>query len=276
MGNTDSVPSNINTQNLLIQEIHSVASELNALYSRKYLDPKFCTTIALIYNDKLMNYRHVELNNISMTLGLLSDAPGNNKQQLCDVIVKHYTDRLNLIAAIQYSLSYCSDRIFAITQGPRCDTHPEIFDQPTCSKNKGRWTEYVAPPDQSLEENQLWYKYLNQMQTTYIQGLERLLDILNHLRNFDETINAEKLMIIAEEVELLIKNMRNVCGELYKLMLTTPTYTYQEILMIKQDDIGKQQESAAQKAALRMRAYGQPAALLNQNNDPVETNIPGK
>ena len=80
MGNGTSVPSNVNRQNELIQEIHAIAQDLGETYKSKYLDPKFCTTVALIYNDKLMNYRKQDLNNVGMTLGIVADIPGQKSQ----------------------------------------------------------------------------------------------------------------------------------------------------------------------------------------------------
>lgn len=250
MGNRNTVPDNVNRQNELIQEIHSVALDLSETYRRKYLDPKFCTTIALVYNDKLMNYRKQDLNNVAMTLGVVADIPGQ-KQQLCEAIVKHYTDRLNLIAAIQQSLNYCSNRIFALTTGPRCEGHPEIFDQAACTKENGRWVGYIVPPDVKVTENGQWYNYLTNMQSTYLETLARLLDILKQLRDFDQDINDERLKILGVEVEQLIDGMHKNCYQLYKLMLTTPTFTQEELLMRQENAQISQQEAAARLAALR-------------------------
>lgn len=250
MGNGSSVPSNVNSQNTLIQEIHAVANELSETYRKKYLDPTFCTGVALIYNDKLMNYRKADLNNVAMTLGVVADTPGQ-KQQLCEVIVKHYTDRLNLIAAIQHSLNFCSNRIFAMTTGPRCDGNPDIFDQPACSKSGGRWINYLVTPDENIQENQQWFNYLAHMQSTYLQTLARLLDILKQLRDFDQDVNDETLKGIGKETEELVDMMQQNCSQMYKLMLTTPTYTSEEVMLKRESDVTEQQESAARIAALR-------------------------
>lgn len=250
MGNGSSVASNVNKQTNLIQEIHAVGNELAETYKSKYLDPKFCTRIALIYNDKLMNFRKQDLNNIAMTLGLVADSP-RQKQQLCGAIIKHYTDRLNLVAAIQNSLNFCSNRIIAISTGPRCEGNPEIFDQELCSKSGSRWINYVVPPDESIEENKQWYNYLAHMQETYLKALARMLDILKQLRDFDEDITDERLKVLGLEVEELINGMEQSCYQLYKLMLTTPTYTEAELNM-KQEGINiGEQEAAARLAALR-------------------------
>src|SRR5690242_6621452 len=127
MGQGQSIDNELIHQNALIQEIHRVAQELSEKYTTQFLDPNFCNRLALIYNDKLLSYRKQELDGISYTLGIVSDVPAT-KQKVCEAIVKHYTDRLNLIAGIQYSLSYVSDRIFALTTGPRCEGKPEIID----------------------------------------------------------------------------------------------------------------------------------------------------
>jgi hypothetical protein len=250
MGNGTSVPSNVNRQNELIQEIHAIAQDLGETYKSKYLDPKFCTTVALIYNDKLMNYRKQDLNNVGMTLGIVADIPGQ-KSQLCESIIKHYMDRLNLIDAIRQSLNYCSNRIFALTTGPRCEGNPEIFDQAVCTKEGGRWVGYIVPPDIKLPENKQWYNYLNHAQSIYLETLSRMLDILKQLRDFDQDINNERLKVIGLEVEQLIDGMEKNCYQIYKLMLTTPTYTNEELRLQQEDKQTSQQEASARVAALR-------------------------
>ena len=250
MGNGQSIPNNINRQNQLIQEIHAVATDLTETYSTKFLDPKFCTTIALIYNDKLMNFRKHDLNNVSMTLGLVADIP-EQKQQLCSKIVQHYTDRVNLIAAIQQSLNYCSNRIFALTSGPRCEGNPEIFDQAVCTQSNGRWVSAITPPDANVPENKLWYNYLYHMQSKYLEVLARMLDILKQLRDFDEDINDERLKMLGLEVEQLIDIMQGTCYQMYQLILTTPTFTQGELRKQQEDQQMSVQESSARLAALR-------------------------
>src|SRR5207249_2372926 len=131
------VENNIVRQNALIQEIHNETEKLSEQYNIQFLDPTFCNRVALIYNDKLQNYRKQELDGVSYSLGLVTDLPAT-KHKVCEAIVKHYTDRLNLLAGIQYSLSYVSDRIFALTTGPRCDGNPEIFDYDECLASGGQ------------------------------------------------------------------------------------------------------------------------------------------
>ena len=120
-------------------------------YTTQFLDPNFCNRLALIYNDKLLSYRKQELDGVSYTLGIVTDVP-STKQKVCEAIVKHYADRINLIAGIQYSISYVSDRIFALTTGPRCESNPEIFDQEKCVSSGGKWINYLISPDPQIQE----------------------------------------------------------------------------------------------------------------------------
>jgi hypothetical protein len=250
MGNGTSVAANVNTQTDLIKRIYAIAAELSESYNIKYLDPRFCNSLAIIYNDKLMNYRKQDLLGVSASLGLVVDKP-NMKQQICDSIIKHYTDRLNLIAVIQKSTSYCSDRVYALSSGPVCTGNPEVFDQVECVKSGSRWEPFVVAPDEKIEENRTWYNYLNHMQDMYVKSLARLYDILQQLKNFDQEITDEKLQTISGEVKNLIENMSANCAQMYKLALTTPTYTKEELLKLKENQVISQNEQQARSAALR-------------------------
>lgn len=257
MGNGKSVAANTNSQTRLIQNIYAIASELSEAYTLKYLDPRFCTGLALIYNDRLMNYRKQDLVGVSTTLGLMVDDPGH-KQQVCDSIIKHYTDRLNLIAVVQKSTSFCSNRIYALTDGPICTGNPEIFEQAACNESGGRWQPYSVAPDEKIIENGQWYKYLYHMQDTYLKSLSRMYDILVQLKDFDQDITDERLLVITSEVEGLITNMTATCSQMYKLALTTPTFTKEELRLQQEDINTSKNEAAARSAALRAAHGLQP------------------
>ncbi len=250
MGQGQSIDNELIHQNALIQEIHRVAQELSEKYTTQFLDPNFCNRLALIYNDKLLSYRKQELDGVSYTLGIVSDVPAT-KQKVCEAIVKHYTDRLNLIAGIQYSLSYVSDRIFALTTGPRCEGNPEIFDQERCTLSGGKWLNYLISPDPQIPENKAWFTYLKSMQDNYLASLKKLLDIIQQLKNYDTDINDERLKLLGDETRTIINSMHQHAYQMYKLILTTPTYTSDELQLLQEQEAIKKQESAARLAALR-------------------------
>jgi hypothetical protein len=272
MGNGKSVAANVNTQTDLIQRIYAVASELSELYNTKYLDPRFCNTIGMVYNDKLMNYRKQDLMGVSATLGLIVDKP-NLKQQICDSIIKHYTDRLNLIAIIQKSTSYCSDRVYALTSGPVCTGNPEVFDKKECTGSGGKWDPYVVPPDEKIPENKQWYNYLAQMQDMYIKALARLHDMLLQLKDFDQDITDERLKRLSDDATQLIDVMTSNCAQMYKLALTTPTFTKEELRMKSQDVENSKHESEARSAALRASRGLQPVQAAGGRKKKVAKNL---
>ena len=250
MGQSQSIESSLVHQNALIQEVHKVSQELSEKYTTQFLDPNFCNRIALIYNDKLLRYRRQDLDGISYTLGIVSDIPAT-KSKVCEAIVKHYTDRLNLIAGIQYSLSYVSDRIFALTTGPRCEGNPEVFTQQQCTLSGGEWVNYLIQPDQQIEENNNWFMYLKSMQDNYLANLSVLLSLLKQLQSYDTDINDERLKSLGDQARTTIDAMHQHAYQMYKLVLTTPTFTAEELKLVKEQNGIKKQESAARLAALR-------------------------
>ena len=250
MGQSQSIDSSLQQQNELIVEIHKIAQELSQKYSSEFLNPNFCNRIALIYNDKLLRYRKQELDEVSYTLGVVSDI-ADTKQKVCEAIVKHYTDRINLIAGIQYSLSFVSDRIFALTTGPRCEGNPEVFDQSQCTLSGGQWLNFIVMPNNQIQQNQSWFQYLKSMQDNYLSNLQRLLNILNQLKDYDNDINDERLRSLEHEAKEIINGMHQHAYQMYKLILTTPTYTEEELKLLEEQNLIKEQEAAARLVALR-------------------------
>jgi hypothetical protein len=249
MGHAQSVDTSLVKQNALIREIHKISQELSRNYTTNFIDPDFCNRLALIYNDKLIRYRKQELDGISYTLGIVTDVP-LTKKKTCDAIIKHYTDRLNLISGIQYSLSYVSDRIFALTTGPRCDGNPEVFEMNECQKSGGTWQNYIVMPDQRVKENVSWFNHLENMQSNYLSSLRQLLVILRQLQDFDNDIDNERLKIMSNRAKSIIENMQQHAYQMYKLILTTKTMSKEELTAFKEKNKIERKSNAARLAAL--------------------------
>lgn len=247
MGNKQSSKSK---QEDLTKEIDQIAKKLSDYYSTNFLDPGFCNQIALSYNDKLLKASKGELSKTTSNLGLQVQSPGT-KQKMCEVIIKHYTDRLNLLAGIQESIKYVSDRIFAITKGPRCEGNPEIFDKDNCDTSGGDWKPIVFMPDREVKENDQWFRDLQEMQDTYLANLEKLLKIVKQVRDYDQKINDESLRALKKNAKQIIHDMHKHAHGMYKVLLTSPTYTAEEVELINAQNMTRMQESAARVAALR-------------------------
>ena len=244
MGNKQS------SSGVIIKEINQVAQKLSDQYSANFLDPGFCNQIALSYNDPLLKSSKKNLDNVSHKLGLQGKS-GGTKQKMCESIIKRYTDRLNLLAGIQQSLSYVPDRILAITSGPRCEGSPEIFDQSKCSTAGGDWKDYLVPPDKNVSENDQWFEDLQDMQDTYLENLEVLLNIVKQIQDYDQKIDDESLQTLKKTTKNIIHNMHKHAHNMYKILLTSPTYSSEEVELIQQQGLAKKQETAARAAALR-------------------------
>ena len=256
MGQThsNSVNDTLNRGTELQSEILNIVNELTEQYETKYyLNPRFCQQIAIVYSNRLLQYSQLELRKVAYKLGLVvNDAA--LKEQICSAIIKHYHDRINLMAAIKSSISHCSVRIFALTSGPRCEGAPEIFDKVACenkNKNKNKnskdskykWIPQYIPgetdgtgnqarielPDENLKENSLFYTRLNSMQTVYLTTLQKLLDILKQLQNNDRVISNESLQELTVKTEVLIANMNTNCSQLYRLALGAPKVNSAEL-----------------------------------------------
>ena len=77
-----------------------------------------------------------------------------------------------------------------------------------------------------------------------------MLDILKQLKDFDSDMDDERLRSLGDEVEQLIDGMQKNCYQLYKLILTTPTFTEEELRARQEATNISQQEAAARLAAL--------------------------
>lgn len=248
------IRNNVDLQNTLLEHINSTAIELSEYYTTNFLNPDFCNSIALIYNDKLLNFRKQELDDVAYSLGVLSDTP-LVKQKVCEKIIKHYTDRLNLIAKIQKSVSFCANRIMALVSGPICSGNPHIFDMEECQNKGGQWQPAVALPDLEVDQNLDWYTNVSNMQRQYISNLSRLSQILSQLKNYESEIQDEQLQQMRQEVDQLIETMHSTCGNIYDKVLNTKTYTKQESENLKQVKQKALQQTEATSAAMQAAAH---------------------
>ena len=244
MGQTQSsIKDTINKGRLLEQKILNIANELTTQYKHTYfLNPIFCTQLALVYSNKLNQYSKEELGGVAYRLGLIADMP-KTKEKLCNIILNHYHNRINLIAAIQGSIGHCSNRIFALTTGPACKGNSEIFTEPECNAAKSDWipqyipgvdendpdAEKITLPDQNLDENKPFYANLTKIQNVYLDGLAELLKIMENLKSNDTVISDENLKTIDNRAKLIIKTMHYQCSNLYDISNGMRKFTKGEV-----------------------------------------------
>lgn len=258
--NSKSVYSYNQTQLDLIEKIQERAKKLTDSYQEEFLDPDFCNQIALIYNNKLTKFRKQEIDGVRYTLGLVNDNP-QTKQQVCQMIVNHYLLRIQLIKKLETTLGFTYQRIAALTMGPRCDGYPDIFEREKCPN--GRWQGLVVLPADILE-NRNWYQQVHDLQREYIKYLKRLESILDQLDNFDEYINSEKLSLLETEFAKLSLHLQRNSDERYRLILSTKTFTPEEVQQARREQAEMKDNYQAQISSLRLSKGLPPISLKNK------------
>ena len=234
----------------IIQAINELVQELSDRYQSRFLYPDFCNQVAMIYSTKLSHFRKQELDGVSYILGLTPDSP-KMKQQICQKIVEHYTKKLQLVQLIQSSLSYCDNRLRALTVGPYCSGDPMIFESSECQGDGKEWKSMRELPADA-EENSDWYEMVEEFQSGYMATIQRLRDILKQLRDYDEVIDEESLSTMERDVRLLLATMKKDCQTKYHMIeTTTKRLSKEELEVLRQKHQKEKERRLARLAALR-------------------------
>lgn len=249
--NSKATYNNNRIQVNLLQSIQEESKKLSEAYSYEFLDEGFCNRVALIYNDQLIKFRRQEIDDVQYTLGIVNENP-ETKDKVCKMIVAHYINRIRLITKMENNLEYGLDRINAITVGPRCQGNPEIFDMASCQQRGSQWLDTILLPDDRVTENKRWYQQVHNMQQEYIGYLKKLLTILRQLDNFDKYVTDERLKYLEQELDELIEMSNRKIYELYRLILSIPTYTLAEINERNMREKQQRNDYAAKASALRV------------------------
>ena len=214
------------------ESINNIVKELLERYDTTYLAPDACSKMTLLYKNKLNQFKRYELDGVAYELGISADEEQPlMKTQLCEKIVNHYQLRKNMVLSIQNGIRSCSNRIFALTSGPICENHPEVFYKTQCESQGSIWKTDNRPP--AGEGNAEWFANLTALQNAYLNGLQQLMGILIKLKNSNTTDNIikdEELKALAKQTSEIVDSMSELCKNLYrKIRLqeidTGPNYT---------------------------------------------------
>ena len=213
---------------ILIGELNSLAVDLSQHYHREFLNPDFCNRVALILTDPLMEYRTHTLNGVSVALGIESpDHAG--KMKICSQIVELYARRVRLIENIQTSLSFVSERIYAVTTGPICAGNPNTFDPMKCKLDGGVWQAKSVLPDPEVKENLEWYQTVSMMHKRVMFAVNRLVGVLQLMKDRSSTVDEVMLTAKEEEVKSIVDTINEEVDRLYWQTVNLKTYTKAQI-----------------------------------------------
>jgi hypothetical protein len=207
MGN---IKSKLKDKDKIVNEIVRVCNGLIEEYNYEFLNDSFCDRIAMIYKDEMMNrYDENTIQGISIDLGLTAHVPAV-KKDVCRVIADHYVARMKIIMYIIRVLDGVSKYVDSIARGPFCyDDYQNLlslFDNnaPRQSKQVCRIKkEYIDIEDERIKP------YMEDLMDKFVNTSKFMLNQVQFLKDYDQTIDDEKLKRIKENVDLEIEKLKS-------------------------------------------------------------------
>jgi len=271
----------------LLNELTTLALDLVDEYYLEFLRPDFCNRVALISKKLLLETTNeVEINGASHVLGLVSGET-EAKEKLCEQIIKHYIDRVNLISSIIYSLEYCSDRLRALVVGPICTVNYDVFNKVECDEICGDSSCWIENNliNKDIDRNQKYFHLIRKIYDEFTKSIEKFQDALEKLKKNPKTgekksFSDEDLKNLSKEIHEEIYKVKTSCNELYYSALLNPPKTSQEIEQNNyyenlKDKLTQQVKDATSQATNNQYKQGQ--ILANQvaqtaAQGPIPTN----
>ena len=141
------------------------------------------------------------------------------------------------------TIKYGYDCLLALTVGPRCDGSPELFTKQACDESGSRWVPFTTQPDTKVGENARWFQLFKKFQIYFVKELKGSSVLI---KNLVKTTNARIVHQIETRSIAKMSAIKTHVSRLYKATLLTPTYTREDIEMIKT----KHRRYAAEREAL--------------------------
>ena len=214
----------------LVDDLTKLSLELVDEYYLEFLRPDFCNRVALISTKILIDSSNSQqINGAEHVLGLVSGET-EAKEKLCEQIVRHYIDRVNLISAIIYSLEYCSDRLRALIVGPICTVNYDVFNKAECDEicgNSSCWVENNLI-NKDLPPEQTYFKVIREIYDQFTKSLKIFQENLDKLKSY-KTVRDEELKNLARETHQEIYKVKSRCNELYYSALLNPPVSTAEL-----------------------------------------------
>ena len=214
----------------LVDDLTKLSLELVDEYYLEFLRPDFCNRVALISTKLLMDSTNSqEINGAEHVLGLVS-GESEMKEKLCEQIVRHYIDRVNLISAIIYSLEYCSDRLRALIVGPICTVNYDVFNKAECDEICGNSTCWVENNliNKDLPREQTYFKVIKEIYDQFTKSLKIFQETLDKLKSL-KSVKDEELKNLSRLTHQEIYKVKSRCNELYYSALLNPPVSSAEL-----------------------------------------------
>lgn len=246
MGNNNSnIKEEFEKSELKYKEVMLLYEYLYDSYEKEFVNSDFCEKIIDMYHNNKKKQNDLIYKDLGFLIKPINEKNENNennegnlsnedKNTLCERLKNDYNITLKRLKSIDDICFKIRNRIIAIISGPLCVSNPEVFDQKKCTDTGSIWKLENPLPDKNISLNKNFYDHLELIQNTYYKGLEFIIGYLSILYNTDPTIEIINSIIGMIYTELLVLNTNTT--KTYNSLLTMPTYTQQDILVMKQNE----------------------------------------
>lgn len=204
-------------------EIDSTIIDLIEEYNI-WSNAKICDKLESIYNYKLLQLDHSDLLKITYALKRsnmdITDIP---KNKLCEYIICHYKDRINLLRQVSASIKECTTMIDRTKNGPVCRGSHEYIDEFfKCNEvPKAVWIDKIDYNKvvSKLKMDKRYNNFIKDLDKHYHASLIKIKKIIDIIKNdMKGTISNSNFENIKTHTEIVLKDLKTIC-KIYCLLI---------------------------------------------------------
>lgn len=215
--------------NSSVKSNESLSKQINELMQdyKFWTNKDMCNNLELFYRNKLMTFEDLDLINASISLGYKLDKNNINRDKICNTIIDHYKQRIDLLQKINKTLNECSSKLYRAKTGNVCLNYDGYIDDfYKCSQiPKTLWidTDTYHKIIEKMKQNKKydgWMKWITKLESVYAQYISEVKKIVDDLQNnLNNNISPLKFDAIKTRTETLLKRTMTLC-DIYYILAT--------------------------------------------------------
>lgn len=185
-----------------------------------------CEKLSVVYMNKLLQFEKNDIQDASKYIGI-NITNAEDKKKMCEKIISHYKQRLELLNKIKKSLEANHSKIHSAVNGPVCrNVQDSVLNLADCKEKNGTWftqEEYVANI-QNIKNNgdyNIFYEHVDSLNKSWRHGLKKLKKIVFKIKKDLESnsISNAKFNAIKEYTSVVISKMEKLTNVYYLLVI---------------------------------------------------------
>lgn len=193
-----------------------------------WTNKKICNDLELVYYDKLIRFKKDDLVNASTAIGYKFHN-NTNKSQICNKIVTHYTNRVNLLNYILNVVEVNQKKVIRANNGPVCTKiNGFVDDLYYCNQIKGaEWINKNAYKEhiKKLKDHKkydLWKERLNNLDFFYEQNIKELQDIISKIKgDINNSMSDSEYNALVHHTKNILKKFNTLSNVYYLIVINT-------------------------------------------------------